>query len=215
MHRFSDWRDKRWSPLGEPALTRESEEHVSRLTELIERNRSLDIGDGAAGCIAGLLSVVGKSDSTIFLDTAVLCGEQIVRSWASVDAPLAGFAHGAALLQLWRETGRADFLAKAREVVHHQRGLFSSEVGNWPDLRPDIDSTRSPNSTRRWPWGGDPHWRSRRTLENSVEPFKETADHHASGSIDQTLADGRYSASGVDFALIADERGAGIDGGET
>jgi lantibiotic modifying enzyme len=130
-------------------LMSEVNDLVSRVISSIEKNRALDVGEGAAGCIAGLLSAHGASRRNAFLKAAVTCGEQIIRYWSPADTPLTGFAHGAAgislaLLELWRETGRQDFLEKAREVVQYERNLFSAEHGNWPDLRLDSTRTDSP-----------------------------------------------------------------------
>jgi lantibiotic modifying enzyme len=54
--------------------------------------------------------------------------------------PLAGFAYGAAgiawaLLELEEVTRNQRYRAAARRAIDYERGLYSPEAGNWPDLR--------------------------------------------------------------------------------
>jgi lantibiotic modifying enzyme len=54
--------------------------------------------------------------------------------------PLAGFSHGAAgiawaLLELAGATGNQRYRAAARQAIDYERGLYSPEAHNWPDLR--------------------------------------------------------------------------------
>lgn len=124
----------------------EVQELAGRAASLVEKNTSLDVGEGAAGCIAGLLSAYASSKASVFLDVAISYAEQIIHHWSPTETALAGFAHGAAgisvaLLDLWRETGRRDFLEKAREMIRYERALFSVEHANWPDLRQRTDKT--------------------------------------------------------------------------
>ena len=54
--------------------------------------------------------------------------------------PLTGYSHGAAgialaLLELAARTGAEGFRSAARGAIDYERSLFSSEAGNWPDLR--------------------------------------------------------------------------------
>jgi lantibiotic modifying enzyme len=54
--------------------------------------------------------------------------------------PLAGFSHGVAgmawaLLELAAVTGEERFRTAALAAIAYERSLFSTEAGNWPDLR--------------------------------------------------------------------------------
>ena len=65
--------------------------------------------------------------------------------------PLTGYAHGAAgiawaLLELASRTGEERFRSAARDAIDYERSLFSSEVGNWPDLRVLGTSPEEPNA---------------------------------------------------------------------
>jgi class II lanthipeptide synthase len=59
---------------------------------------------------------------------------------AAGTEPLTGFSHGAggmawALLELTALTGEERFRTAALAAIAYERSLFSSEAGNWPDLR--------------------------------------------------------------------------------
>ena len=70
------------------------------------------------------------------------------------DAPLAGFAHGAAgmawaLLKLAAATGQPRFRAVALEAIAYERSLYSPDARNWPDLRPSPSSAQA--AAGAWP----------------------------------------------------------------
>jgi len=136
----------------EPALLIEAESLVELLPALIERDERFDIISGAAGGIGGLLSLYQCTRSGRALDVAIQCGDRLIErnrprfedpGWTSKVGSarlLAGFSHGAAgmawaLLKLAAATGEARFRDAALEAIAYERSLFSSEAGNWPDLR--------------------------------------------------------------------------------
>jgi type 2 lantibiotic biosynthesis protein LanM len=125
---------------------------VERLPALIDRDETLDIVGGAAGCIAGLGMLYRVTRSEAALAAAVRCGERLTEQavvvpdglgWPTRQTgghALAGFAHGAAgiasaLLQLDDVIGEPRFRSTALAAVEYERGLFVAETGNWPDLR--------------------------------------------------------------------------------
>jgi type 2 lantibiotic biosynthesis protein LanM len=136
----------------QPTLLAEAEEMAIALPPLIEKDDQLDVLGGAAGCLMALVGLCRRAPSERTLAAALQCGEKIIASaqqmehgvaWktgAPAIKPLAGFSHGAAgiacaLLELSDLTGEERFRLVAREAITYERSLFSTEAGNWPDLR--------------------------------------------------------------------------------
>jgi type 2 lantibiotic biosynthesis protein LanM len=136
----------------EPLLFAEAGQLVDRLPSFIERDRSLDIVGGAAGCIAVLAGLYACAPSEGVLTAAIQCGEHLIAralpqdygaGWTSAAAsnrPLTGFSHGAAgiawsLLLLFNLTGDNRFRSAALAGVEYERSKFSASLGNWLDLR--------------------------------------------------------------------------------
>jgi type 2 lantibiotic biosynthesis protein LanM len=135
------------------ALLDEAHRIVERLPELIAKDAMLDVLNGTAGCLAGLLAFHRTEPSDRTLAAALACGEHLLRNvrpmergagWASssafADRPLAGFAHGAsgvawALLELEAATGDTRFRRAALDGFEYERGLYVPEQRNWRDLR--------------------------------------------------------------------------------
>lgn len=119
--------------------------------ELVEADNNLDIMGGAAGALISLLSLydAGRDDSVV--ESAVLCGEHLLKTqiasgrmrggWSSRRAePLAGFSHGAAgisyaLVRLYGVTGDKRYLDGAMAGIAFERSVYSEQEKNWPDLR--------------------------------------------------------------------------------
>lgn len=148
-----------------PALFDEAKAVVKFLPDLIKRDEEFDIIGGAAGCIAGLLSLCRCVPSQDVLSAAVMCGDRLLEcaqpvgssvGWTTRTAPavrLAGFSHGAAgiawsLLELSALTGEARFRATAVKAMEYERSIFSPGEGNWPDLRETEDADRKPDGDR-------------------------------------------------------------------
>jgi type 2 lantibiotic biosynthesis protein LanM len=136
----------------QPALGSDAAAVVEWLPPLIERDEHLDVIEGAAGCIGGLLSLDRCAPSPRTRAMAIHCGNRLLAcqqalgrgsAWVTrtpAAKPLTGFAHGAAgmawaLLELAAVTGLERFRAAARAALAYERSLFSPEARNWPDLR--------------------------------------------------------------------------------
>ena len=138
----------------DPAVLSRAQEVVDILAEFIEEDEDFGVVEGSAGAAAALLSFHHCQSSARALDVASACGDHLLASaqimeqglgWAapgSNSPPLTGFAHGAAgiawaLLALFEATGQRRYRVAAQQALAYERGLFVSEKGNWPDLRPD------------------------------------------------------------------------------
>ena len=136
----------------EPEILAEARDLVTVLPDLIGQDKYFDVGLGAAGCIAGLLCLHRCAPSAETQSAALQCGEHLLArarpmpqgiawDWPFPNrGPLTGYSHGAAgiapaLLELAAQTGAERFRAAAQGTIDYERGLFSSEAGNWPDLR--------------------------------------------------------------------------------
>ena len=136
----------------DPNLLTEAEALVERLTPLIEEDQTFDVLNGTAGCIGGLLTLYHVAPSEQLLALLLQCGEHLLAhaqqmdtgmGWlvpGAGDLPLTGFAHGAAgiawaLLPLAERTDVDRFHQAALATIAYERSLFSSQMGNWPDLR--------------------------------------------------------------------------------
>jgi len=136
----------------EPELLAEAEKIVELLPGLIEKDATLDILSGSAGCLSSLISLHRCAPSDRTLAAAIQCGDHLISKarpmergvgWLTAGdemEPLAGFSHGAAgiawaLLELAELTGEERFRATAREAIAYERSLFSPEAQNWRDLR--------------------------------------------------------------------------------
>jgi len=117
----------------------------------IEKDRSLDAMNGAAGAIPGLLACYVATGEPKVLAIATACGRHLLQSrepdkfglktWPTLEkCHLTGFSHGAAgiayaLLQLYKVTADAEFYDAAVEGICFEARAFVSEQNNWPDYR--------------------------------------------------------------------------------
>jgi lantibiotic modifying enzyme len=96
---------------------------------------------GAAGAIACLLSLYRTTGHVPALTTASACGQWLVANRPHLaEQALTGFSHGAAgiawaLLALASATSESRFCDEAVRAMAYERRQFSSQDGNWPDLR--------------------------------------------------------------------------------
>jgi type 2 lantibiotic biosynthesis protein LanM len=147
------------------ALLTEAETIVGYLPSLVGQDELLDIIAGAAGCIGSLISLYHCSPSDCTLKAAIQCGDRLIAraqlmeygiGWeiqAAGTKPLAGFSHGAAgiawaLLELAALTGEERFRTAALAAIAYERSLFSSEAGNWLDLR-ELETSRQAEGSRQ------------------------------------------------------------------
>jgi len=150
--------------LNHPELLDEAESLIERVPQLLKQDRIFDILGGAAGCLTALLGLRRRRQSERALNAAVECGEHLLANVKQMDrgaawhvddfakAPLTGFSHGAtgvayALLELFAETGDERFRRTALEALEYERGLYSVELANWPDLRDVKNSDGSRKET--------------------------------------------------------------------
>ena len=137
----------------EPELFEEAEELVKLLPTSIAIDKNFDVMGGSAGCIASLLSLFQVAPSDAIVTAAILCGDHLLAcaekmergiGWRTPgsDIPLTGFAHGNAgialnLLRLFEASKEERFRDGAVAAMEYERGLFSTQHHNWPDLRVD------------------------------------------------------------------------------
>ncbi|OUL34032.1 LanM family lanthionine synthetase [Nostoc sp. 106C] len=119
--------------------------------EGIAADQKLDVIQGAAGAILGLLALYTTTGDPAVLDKVVLCGQHLLEHRISIDnysrawktfaeKPLTGFSHGAAgivyaLLRLYVVTRDRKYLEAACEGIAYERSVFSPADANWPDFR--------------------------------------------------------------------------------
>lgn len=149
--------------LDEPSLLEDARQAASFITtDGICRDEALDIMQGTAGAMLGLLSLYEASLDEAILDQALACGRRLLqarvesessyRSWPTLERKLlAGFSHGAAgiiyaLLRLYTFTGERDLLAAAEEGIAYENTIFAPDAGNWLDLRGE----KQPAFTTSW-----------------------------------------------------------------
>jgi type 2 lantibiotic biosynthesis protein LanM len=136
----------------EPDLLALAVELAGELPALIEKDDDHDLLGGSAGCIIALLCLERHQPTPSLRRLAIQCGDHLLArarpmpqgvGWPSpmpCSGPLTGFSHGAAgiswaLLELAAWTGEERFRPAALGGIAYERGLFSPEVKNWPDLR--------------------------------------------------------------------------------
>lgn len=134
-----------------PGLLEEAETLVEWLPGLIERDETLDIVSGAAGCILNLLSMHKLHPTAQTLKVACLCGDHLLATaqemneglaWQTIptEKPLGGFAHGTAgialsLLKLAHVSGEQRYYQAALDALAYDRSLYLPAEQNWADLR--------------------------------------------------------------------------------
>lgn len=134
-------------------LLLENARRAARLitAERIAEDRALNIFEGAAGAMLGLLALYDVSPDQTILDKAMACGQHLLQTGAMSPRALwawpryegtkpFGFAHGAAgiayaLLRLYALTQHAGLLAAAKEGIIYEESLFTPGGDNWSDLR--------------------------------------------------------------------------------
>jgi type 2 lantibiotic biosynthesis protein LanM len=138
--------------LTDHTLLRDAQRLAGWITpELIASDTQLDVINGVAGTILGLLSLYEVMGVTTVLEQAIACGQHVVahrvsyegapKAWATLkERPLTGFSHGAAgiayaLLRLYAASQDQEYADAAREGIAYERQVFSATHANWPDFR--------------------------------------------------------------------------------
>lgn len=132
----------------------------------IEKDRSLDAMNGAAGAIPSLLACYAATGEPEILATAIACGRHLLqrrepdefgfRTWPTLDkCHLTGFSHGAAgiayaLLQLYKVTADTEFYEAAIEGIRFEGHAFVPEQNNWPDYRRAAARSQDPMFCMAW-----------------------------------------------------------------
>ncbi|HET8842030.1 MAG TPA: lanthionine synthetase LanC family protein, partial [Ktedonobacteraceae bacterium] len=134
-HLAALWQDR--------SLLQEAEKLVQLLPELIEKDEQYNLVDGAAGCLASLLSLYSVAPSEQTLQVGKLCGEHLlVHSQHGPEGLMwkahqqSGFSHGIAgiawsLLRLAAVSGDERFRAAAGAALNYEHSVFSSIQDNW------------------------------------------------------------------------------------
>ncbi len=132
--------------LAQPAFIEQAGRVAALMTpERIAADERLDVFDGAAGAILGLLALYGATRDEKILRQAQRCGDHLLarrtpaspRAWLTVRAkPVSGLAHGVAgityaLLKLFQVTGQEPLRQAALEGIAFERQSFSAAAGNW------------------------------------------------------------------------------------
>jgi type 2 lantibiotic biosynthesis protein LanM len=147
----------------ESAILDEAERVVDLIPDLISQDRQLDVIGGAAGCIGALAQLHRCAPSSRTLAVAIQCCEHLIAEarpqargigWSSgvaKDRALTGISHGAAgiswaLLELFALSGVERFRSAALAGIEYERSQFSSEAGNWLDLRASAPPGAPPGS---------------------------------------------------------------------
>jgi type 2 lantibiotic biosynthesis protein LanM len=164
--------------------------------DLIEADRQLDVVNGCAGAILGLLRLYRDAGSADVLKRAVTCGERLLsqprvgsegrRSWAVLGAgpeALTGMSHGAAgfayaLISLSAATGREDFATAGMECIAYENSKYDAERANWPDFR-----YASPQWRSQWCHGAVGIGLARLGMTRAASPFLERRALDVNGAL--------------------------------
>ncbi len=122
----------------------------------IAQDTKIDIMDGAAGALLGLLALYDATQAEEVLLKAQYCGDHLLRTrkaakggelvWPTANERLlTGFSHGAsgisyALFRLYQASGQQNYYAAASEGVAFETRLYNNQVKNWPDLLRSTDT---------------------------------------------------------------------------
>jgi type 2 lantibiotic biosynthesis protein LanM len=137
--------------LNEPAIIEPLLSFVRNCdASMLAYDSKFDVLGGGAGALLTLIALYYEFPSDECLEIARMIGDHLLahrvvvnaqsRAWVTLDAPLAGFAHGVsgialALSRLNEITDDGRYLDAATEALTYESALFSPAEGNWPDLR--------------------------------------------------------------------------------
>ena len=132
--------------LAQPAFIEQAGQVAALMTpERIATDARLDLFDGTAGAVLGLLALYDATHDRQILRQASSCGEHLLarrtsaspRAWLTIRAsPVSGLSHGIAgvayaLLRLFQATGHEPLRQAALEGIACERRSFSASAGNW------------------------------------------------------------------------------------
>jgi lantibiotic modifying enzyme len=135
-------------------VLRDAESILARLPALIDSDEDFDVISGAAGCIAVLLSGLVRWPRRQARRAGAGAGSTVRRASPRAPSPCPAASRGGDRLRCapdrplsrrrWDRLGscaplpgigRRRFLNASRRAFEYERGLYSAEHGNWPDLR--------------------------------------------------------------------------------
>lgn len=170
LRSFTTWLDQPWLPktiglgaahglgslvyalvkigqwLAQPSFIEQAQRVAALITpDRIAADRRLDVFDGAAGALLGLLALYKVTHDEQVLHQARRCGEHLLarrtptspRAWLTIKAtPVSGFSHGiagiaSALLKLFQVTAYEPLRQAALDGIAFENQLFSAATGNW------------------------------------------------------------------------------------
>jgi len=142
--------------LGDDQYRSLATEVAHSMTDRLSTSAELDVLQGSAGAILGLLRLYDDTGDDAVLDRARTAGEHLLAEQTTVSGvdvwnshtrgtPLQGFAHGVsgiayALCRLAAATGEARFAERALDALAFEHELFDPARDNWIDARRDDDS---------------------------------------------------------------------------
>ncbi len=206
--------------LAEPSLLNGAERAAALITSArIDADAALDVSAGSAGALLGLLALHSRTQNPSTLGSAQRCAERLLsrvestpsgeRSIRSLDGNfLAGFAHGAAgfayaLVRLHQVAPDPRLIEAASALWDFERSVYSSELGDWPDLRLQTSTRRAGGFCHGAPGialgrlGSEPEFSDarhrteiERALAATIEHAERTPDHLCCGGFGrvETLA---------------------------
>lgn len=136
----------------QPSLLEEASELQVFIENGISTDQNNDITGGCAGAISALLLLNSMRPDPSTINLAISCGEQLLSKKVPIEngagwildaaggKALAGMSHGAAgicaaLAELYHHTNIEAFKIACDEAIQFERGLYSENMMNWPDLR--------------------------------------------------------------------------------
>jgi len=142
-------------------------EHASLLIkDQVENDGAFDVIYGSAGAISGLIKFYNATKDQKILDIARKCGDHLLenfketssgyRAWATLgNSMMGGFSHGVAgiacsLLKLYSLTGEMKYMDAVKEAILYENTLFSTDYGNWLDLRVSSDKPERERFMTAW-----------------------------------------------------------------
>ncbi|MCB8948345.1 MAG: type 2 lantipeptide synthetase LanM [Ardenticatenaceae bacterium] len=141
----------------EPKLLEDAQLVAGFITpDRIEQDTKIDVMDGTAGALLGLLALYEATQAEEILLKAKQCGDHLLKTrkatkggelvWLTTnDRFLTGFSHGAAgisyaLFRLYRASGQQEYYAAAVEGINFENRLYNDQIKNWPDLLRSTDT---------------------------------------------------------------------------
>ncbi|WP_188853960.1 type 2 lanthipeptide synthetase LanM family protein [Haloarcula argentinensis] len=139
--------------------------YAEKATHLVTENRlaaddTLDIMEGSAGTLLGLLAYYDRYGDSTVLDRAIACGDRLLEArtnigghqvWITSDDkyPLTGFSHGTSgiaysLASLAAVTDDGRYAEATRDTIEFESELYDPSLVNWPK------STKSDKYVDRW-----------------------------------------------------------------